>query len=248
MSKLWPYFRDLHQVLPPHWVGIVVVLCSVACGMMVGAERQFKQKPAGARTLTLICVGSTLFTLASILIAGETADRTRITAQVVTGVGFLGAGAIIRNRGTIVGLTTGATIWTVAAIGVLVGGGYAAAGLVLTALVVGMLVLVQRLERGVLGRCRFSTCTVVYDPDRGKTRVRILRILDEFRIPDESWEVAPVAPGTGEGDREVMEIRYCHFHHGHRALLYEIVNVPLIDEVRRERTPRQTTPEPMNGS
>ncbi len=234
MNGTWRYFGDLHLVLPPHWAGIVLVLSSVACGMMVGAERQFKQKPAGARTLTLICVGSTLFTLASILIAGESADRTRIAAQVVTGVGFLGAGAIIRNRGTIVGLTTGATIWTVAAIGVLVGGGYAAAGIVLTALVVGMLTFVQWVEKSLLGRCQFVHCRLVYDIDNGKTRVRILRILDEFRIPDDNWQVST------EGATEVMDVRYCHFHHSHRAILFELAAAPAVLEIQRERTARQT--------
>ncbi len=234
MDDVWPYLGNLHDVLPKHIAGMVLVLSSAACGMMVGAERQFKQKPAGARTLTLICVGSTLFTLASILIAGADADHTRIAAQVVTGVGFLGAGAIIRYRGTIVGLTTGATIWTVAAIGVLVGGGYAAAGLALTALVVAMLTLEHWGERVLLGRCKFSRCTLVYNPDNGKARVRALRILDEFRIPDADWDTHM------EGANEVMEVRYCHFHHSHRAILFDFASLPGLVEVRRERAPRQT--------
>lgn len=234
MDALWPYFGDLHLVLPVHWCGIILVLCSVLCGVLIGVERQVKQKAAGARTLALICVGSTLFTLASILIAGDSADRTRITAQVVTGVGFLGAGAIIRHRGTIVGLTTGATIWTASAIGVLVGGGYAAAGLVLTLLVVAVLLMVQWLEHRVLERCRFSKCTVLYHPDLGKTRVRILRILDDYRIPDQFWDVAR------EGELEAMDIRYCHYHRAHRSLLFEVVEVAGVTEVRRERAPRQT--------
>lgn len=232
-EKFWPYLGDLHVVLSPHLAGVVLIFCSVLCGLIVGLERQFKQKPAGARTLTLICVGSTLFTLASILMAGDAADRTRIAAQVVTGVGFLGAGAIIQNRGNIVGLTTGATIWTVAGIGVLVGGGYAAAGIVLTILVVMMLVAVRWVERTLLGRCRFTSCTLVYDPDRGKTRIRLLQILDEFRVEDELWNF------HAEGQSEVMDLRYCHFHHAHRAILFEVANVPGVVEVRRERAPRQ---------
>jgi len=241
MNAVWPYFGDLHQVLPPYWSGIILVLCSVLCGVLIGAERQFKQKAAGARTLALICVGSTLFTIASILIAGETADRTRIAAQVVTGVGFLGAGAIIRHRGTIVGLTTGATIWTTSAIGVIVGGGYAAAGLVLTLLVVGVLLAVQWLEHRVLERCRFSECTVVYHRELGKTRVRILRILDDYRIPDASWDVSQ------QGELETMDIRYCHYHRAHRGLLFDIVELAGVTEVRHERATRQMDNSPING-
>ena len=121
------------------------MLCSVTCGILVGLERRARQKPAGLRTVSLICVGSTIFTIASILIAGDSgADRARIAAQVVTGVGFLGAGAIIREQGTVHGLTTGATIWTVAAIGVLIGIGHAAGGLAVTLIGLGMLTLFRR--------------------------------------------------------------------------------------------------------
>ncbi|MEK7393535.1 MAG: MgtC/SapB family protein [Fibrobacterota bacterium] len=234
-DSAWPYMGDLHKVLSPHLSGIVLVLCSVACGLLIGAERETKKKPAGLRTITLICVGSTLFTFASILIAGEWADRTRIAAQVVTGVGFLGAGAILQHRGTIIGLTTGATIWTAAAIGVLVGGGYGAAGLVLTLLVVGLLIVEQRIEDWILGACRYTHVQVAYQTDNGKTRVRLLRVLDEFRIPDSAWEVA------AEADLEVADIQYCHFHQQHRAILLEIVNLPGIVEIRRHRTPRQVS-------
>lgn len=232
---VWPYLGDLHDLMPHHWSGIVLVLCSVACGLLIGAERETKQKPAGIRTITLICVGSTIFTFASILLAGEWNDRTRIAAQVVTGVGFLGAGAILQHRGTVVGLTTGATIWAAAAIGMLVGGGYGAAGLVLTVLVLGLLIAEQRLEHWMMGTCRFTQVQIAYQKDNGKTRVRLLRVLDEFRVPDSAWEV------HSEGDLEVADINYCHFHQQHRGLLLEIVNLPGIVEIRRQRTARQVT-------
>ncbi len=236
MQDIYPYLGDLHDELSPHWAGLVLVFVSVLCGMIVGAERQIKQKSAGTRTLTLICVGSTIFTLASILLAGGSAmaDRTRIAAQVVTGVGFLGAGAIIRHRGAVVGLTTGATIWGVAAIGVLVGGGYAAAGIVLTLLVVGMLVAVQKLERSVLEPCQYAECKVVYNPESGKTRLRLLRVLDDYKISDGAWQVYE------KGNSETMTIRYCHYHRGHRSLLFEIVEIPGVVEIARERAPRQS--------
>jgi putative Mg2+ transporter-C (MgtC) family protein len=147
MESLWPYLGDLHAALPGPLAGAVLVVCSALCGTLVGLERQKRDKPAGMRTMMLICVGSTVFTTASLLVGGGFyADRGRIAAQVVTGIGFLGAGAIIRDRGTVRGLTTGATIWTVAAIGVLIGAGHAAAGLALTVLVIGILVLFRRHE------------------------------------------------------------------------------------------------------
>lgn len=147
MSAIAPYLSDLHDVLSPPVAGTVIVLTSMLAGTIVGWERRKRDKPAGLRTMMLIAVGSTIFTLSSIMIAGDSwADRGRIAAQIVSGIGFLGAGAIIRDRGEVRGLTTGATIWVVAAIGVMIGAGYAAAGLALTFLVVAALTLFRHDE------------------------------------------------------------------------------------------------------
>lgn len=104
---------------------IVTMLVSTALGTLVGWERQAGRKPAGLRTHTLVCMGSTLFVLLTIHAArdfgGGNVDPTRIVHGVVTGVGFLGAGSIMRQEGFVHGLTTAASIWMVAAIGVAVG-------------------------------------------------------------------------------------------------------------------------------
>jgi putative Mg2+ transporter-C (MgtC) family protein len=135
-----PYLGDLHELFSRPVAGAILTAVSVCCGMIVGMERESQDKPAGLKTVTIICMGSTLFTLASILMTTDgRGDPSRIAAQVVTGVGFLGAGAIIREGGTVVGLTTGATIWAVAAIGMMVGAGYAAAGLLLSIVVMLLL-------------------------------------------------------------------------------------------------------------
>src|SRR5688572_32693558 len=98
-------------------VGMAVIV-----GGLIGAEREFRDKAAGFRTIILITVGSTLFTIFSInMDPGLT--RTRIAANIVTGIGFLGAGAIVREHGLIGGLTTAATIWLSAALGMGVGAG-----------------------------------------------------------------------------------------------------------------------------
>jgi putative Mg2+ transporter-C (MgtC) family protein len=93
-------------------------------GALIGFEREWGQKAAGLRTNILIAMGAALFTVMSIeLVSGPVADPTRIAAQIVTGVGFLGAGAIMRQDGQVRGLTTAATIWMNAAVGVAAGGG-----------------------------------------------------------------------------------------------------------------------------
>ena len=102
-------------------IAVRLVLAGVF-GAAVGYERRSADKPAGLRTLSLVALGSALFTIISIF-GFETADQSRVAAQIVTGVGFLGAGTILRSGVTVSGLTTAATIWAVAAIGMAVGSG-----------------------------------------------------------------------------------------------------------------------------
>jgi putative Mg2+ transporter-C (MgtC) family protein len=122
---------------------IVAMLVSTVLGTLVGWERQMGHKPAGLRTHTLVCVGSTLFVLltshAAAEFGGRGIDATRIVHGVVTGVGFLGAGSIMRHEGYVHGLTTAASIWMVAAIGVAVG--VRAYGLAICGTLLALLVL-----------------------------------------------------------------------------------------------------------
>ena len=92
---------------------ILQMILAVVVGAIIGSERQIRVGQ-GVRTLSLICLGATLFTIYSDIFTDESFDPTRIAASVVTGVGFLGAGMILRNRGAVVGLTTAASVWLVA--------------------------------------------------------------------------------------------------------------------------------------
>lgn len=98
----------------------VKLIVSLIIGLIIGGERQYRNKSAGFRTITLICLGSTLFTILSIKL-GDATGHSRIAANIVTGIGFLGAGAILREGLTISGLTTASTIWVAAALGMAVG-------------------------------------------------------------------------------------------------------------------------------
>ena len=100
----------------------VRLLLATMFGAAVGYERRSADKPAGLRTLSLVAVGAALFTVVSSF-GFDTADQSRVAAQIVTGVGFLGAGTIIRSGTGVSGLTTAATIWATAAIGMAVGSG-----------------------------------------------------------------------------------------------------------------------------
>ncbi len=102
---------------------IIKLLLAVLVGGLIGAEREYRDKAAGFRTIILICVGATLFTIFSLRLGGGE-DPVRIAANVVSGVGFLGAGAILRDAGRVMGLTTASTIWLAAALGMGIGGGH----------------------------------------------------------------------------------------------------------------------------
>lgn len=128
----------------------IQILTAVILGGLVGFDREQKMKAAGIKTNILICIGATLYTAVSMLLmnhhngVGIVSDPSRIAAQVVSGIGFLGAGTIIRGgRGNIVGLTTAATIWVVAAIGVTIGSGYP---LVATVFTVTILIVLRFLN------------------------------------------------------------------------------------------------------
>ena len=121
---------------------------AVVVGGLVGAEREFQDKAAGFRTIIMITVGSALFTIFSISMDPEN-SRTRIAANIVTGIGFLGAGAIIREHGRIAGLTTAATIWSSAALGMGIGAGELSFVAVSTVAILLVLLVFPRLERRI---------------------------------------------------------------------------------------------------
>ncbi len=126
---------------------ILKLLLALALGGFIGMERELRDKAAGFRTLMFISAGSTLFTIFSFRLAGNGSDPTRIAAQIVSGIGFLGAGVILRENGEIRGLTTAATIWLTAAIGVGVGGGQFIFSVLATTVILLVLWFFPALER-----------------------------------------------------------------------------------------------------
>jgi putative Mg2+ transporter-C (MgtC) family protein len=128
---------------------------ALVIGMIVGLEREFQGKPAGIRTNILMCVGSCLIMIISLKVAEQSegyADPGRIAAQVITGVGFLCAGTIMRSRFSISGLTTAATIWVLSALGLASGAGYYLLAAVGTVAIVIVLILIRYLESYIISR------------------------------------------------------------------------------------------------
>ena len=132
--------------MPPYHL-VLRVLLAAGLGAVLGIEREMRHKPAGLRTQILIAIGAALFTIVSMPLTngnGESADR--VAAQVVTGIGFLGAGAILRHGGSVQGMTTAATIWVNAAIGMTAGAGAYGLAIATTVLALAALLVLPYVE------------------------------------------------------------------------------------------------------
>lgn len=225
----WPEFitGSLRGQLASPWLEVVLTLAAVACGAIIGSERERHDKPAGLRTLMLVCLGSAVFTMVSFVFSSSTGDSGRVAAQIVTGIGFLGAGAILHSRGGVSGMTTAATIWMTAATGLTVGAGFPAAGLALSVLVQVLLVGIRRWEIRHLGGMMAVEVDVVFDPDHGKTRVRMEQMREEYHI--RGRVVARSDAGDGlQRARMRLSLPRRHLH----EFLNSLVTLPAIREIR----------------
>lgn len=231
------WFGNVRELLTGPWELLVLITASLACGALVGIERERQEKPAGMRTLILICVGSTIFTLASLSPALGALEPARLAAQIVTGVGFLGAGAILRDRTNVVGLTTAATIWAAAALGIVVGAGYIVPGLILSVTIVATLTVGARVERRISGACSLRRVVVVYRDDRGKTWPRLQRAIDERRGPTELGAGRAREDGLLE-----LPLAYCATHREHRDVLAAVVEVPGVEGIDQTGAGRRDGP------
>ncbi len=209
------------------------VFFAIICGGLIGLERELKNKSAGLKTNMLICLGSTLFTTVSVLISasfserGHYGDPARVAAQIVSGIGFLGGGTIIQSRGTIVGLTTAATIWVVAAIGVCIGIGQIDIAVFSAVTVVLVLVATNAFEDRILGRAFPFSCEVVAEDPVGQLRGVIHQaiasndlVLDDFNM-------------TTQGKMSVLMVHYKGHRNDHKKFILDLWNISGIKEVRQ---------------
>ncbi len=226
------WMGDLHPLLPIDILGVIVTISAVICGAAIGFERERREKAAGIRTLVLVCLGSCIFTIAGIMIATDKNDPGRVAAQVVTGIGFLGAGAIIHSRGLVFGVTTAAAIWTVAAIGVVLGTGYVVAGYFFTILVLATLTIERLCDRFIDGPCDWATARFDFDPDAGRTRAIIQGVLDDYAVHDDRIRFS-----TAPGGAESVEVRYCRRHRSHRTFIPVLAALPAVKKLETLASP-----------
>jgi putative Mg2+ transporter-C (MgtC) family protein len=174
------------------------VVVAAGLGGLVGLERELREREAGFRTHLLVSVGSCLFTLVSaygfheFLVSGGNivrSDPTRIAAQIVTGVGFLGAGAIIRQGFSVRGLTTAATLWVVAAIGMASGAGYYSAAVITTALVLFSLWPLRIIAFRTMNRFRPETDRLLAQLPAGESPALLIERLEQLGGQLETLEI-----------------------------------------------------------
>jgi len=198
------------------------LVIALLIGGAIGLEREFKGKPAGMRTNMLICVGSCLIMIISIEIARSavrTADPGRIAAQVVTGIGFLGAGTIIRSRFHIVGLTTAATIWSLSAIGLAIGAGYLLLSVVVAFLITVTLVFIGLIEDKLETKRSFHVVQVTIERGEGIIR-EIMALFASMRISSEALEV------IRSGDIWKATFEYASSNEKHRMFVEKLSASP----------------------
>lgn len=213
-------FYLFSDVLPEAAVKIAFALL---CGFLLGSEREMKEKPAGLRTITLITVGATLFMIVSDLIARMTegppditrVDTSRIASQVVTGIGFLGAGAIIQSRGSIRGLTTAAAIWVAAGVGLCIGVGFPLLGTGITIVVLMVLVALNPI-RAWMGRRGEAMALSLMLPNDALVLRRVRNVLLDNDVRERDVDVRP-ADGALE-----IEFAYRARKGGKQHLLEEL--------------------------
>jgi putative Mg2+ transporter-C (MgtC) family protein len=188
--------------LNQNWLTIEIALklmMAILCGGAIGFERELSRKAAGLRTNVLICMGAALFMIVSRHISGGApyTDPARLVAQVVAGIGFLGAGVILQSRGSVTGLTTAATIFVVGAVGITIGEGMFGIALMSTVLIIIVLVALRKVERHVIRRQRLFHYSLKTDDPAGFLE-RLFDLLERQHLHLEDFEVRDRADGAHE--------------------------------------------------
>jgi putative Mg2+ transporter-C (MgtC) family protein len=179
-----------------------LVLAAVLGGT-IGLERQLRHKPAGLRTNMFICFGSAMFTVLSSQLAGNPSEATRIASTIITGIGFIGAGSILHSRGSVTGLTTAATIFVVAGVGMASGGGLYVTAIFGTVVILISLAVLGRLEAYFEVKERASTYELI-----GPSTETVLSELNQI-LDAESLEMQDVHAVSLDRQARVVFTVHC---------------------------------------
>ncbi len=188
----------------PHFLGILAT--AVVCSAIIGSDRERKNRPAGLRTHIIVCISATLIMYIGIkmkndyLITSPSIDPARLAAQILSGIGFLGAGTIIKGKDNVHGLTTAATLWSVACIGIAVGAGYFVEGIAGTLAVFIVLRVVSVFEKAFISKRRTYDLIVSFTGNLGTIK-EITRILESNKYHVNSSEILHDKGKTESGEK-----------------------------------------------
>ena len=230
MSEVAWLWESLWGKLPSPLLEITLTVFAILAGAFLGDERQRREKPAGLRTLVLVCLGASIFTMTGFAFTSATGDSGRVAAQIVTGIGFLGAGVILHGQRLVTGVTTAAVIWVAAGIGMTIGAGYPVAGLALSFTVNRFMMLAGLFETRWHPDLHDARFIVEYAPDNGLTRVRLERMFIDY---EPVGVVATWDEETRGTARVTLSMRLARVHM--YELLAEVADVPGVTAVLRER-------------
>ena len=210
-SMMDPMFREMGHVLSSTLVRLLV---AAILGGLIGLERQLRHKPAGLRTNMFICFGAAMFTVLSKQLAGTEADSARIAAQIIPGIGFIGAGSILHSRGSVTGLTTASTLFVVAGVGMAVGGGLYIAAIFATVLILMALAVLGKLERNFAIKTALTTFEATGTNVEAMLR-EVNRILEDAKLTMQNVHLASADGHTrlifgvdaGSEDRNLLTLR-----------------------------------------
>jgi putative Mg2+ transporter-C (MgtC) family protein len=161
---------------------LLITGVSILCGILIGLEREVKHKPAGLKTITLVTVGSTIFTFISKYgFSGSEADGSRVAAQIVNGIGFLGAGTIIRSGLKIKGLTTAATLWIAASIGMVIGAERILEGILGSLIIFFSIIILRAIEKLLYENLDTFYIKVKYNLESNQGKIDHNSILNELK-------------------------------------------------------------------
>jgi putative Mg2+ transporter-C (MgtC) family protein len=225
-------FDRLQQIVVVNGaVGRLLIACLL--GGLVGLEREVSRKAAGVRTNLLICMGAAFFTLLSAVLAGDAnPDKGRVASNIVQGVGFLGAGLILHNRSRVSGLTSAATVFVVASIGMACGAGLYAAAAAATAIVIVALELVGLLER----RANLKIYPLIYEA-RGRDQTRMLESI--LAAMDKAGERLAGVEHDTVGDLQRVSFPLTATKKQHERLRGKLLAGPAIDALFTFRDPEE---------
>jgi putative Mg2+ transporter-C (MgtC) family protein len=207
----------MNEFLQLHTDDFIRLVIALLIGAVVGTEREYRSKAAGLRTMILICAGSALFTMLSLRI-GHPGSPDRIASNIITGIGFIGAGAIFRDGISVTGLTTASTIWVTAALGMAVGAGEIGLGLVGMAITLVVLAVLERLQIIIDNLHQRRNCGIKFNPEQ----VSKMEIEEGIRACGLKFKIRKISKEEGG-------ILYCLYDLQGRAKNHEVLSAFLLN-------------------